>query len=355
MAMKEKVYPTKQTFEKAVASLKKRLTINHPNLVTLFDYSAGTKSEFCSTFHQTQTFFEMPEMDARYAAAVKKKEGYHYSEGELTHMLYNMVEAGAHLQRNGVAHGNFQPQNIGVVNPKHYKLMDDFGDLSLNNQKQESLISNNRSHFTSPEKYRAVKTMKPGGQINPYKNDVFGLGLTMVELANTKQTKDIYRADGTLNNQALNQHLDSFNKKYRPYNNNLLLSTMDSMTDPSNVDRPDFIHIQKKLPEYTNVKSFLEQGESRPPPRIGEEDMPTSLRGSQNGSTIQPPVNMRTSNPQPTPALYQPEPIAPALTYDRSTIMPPVETHSPRKDLFINIFLIDRTHALVCQRTFFKE
>jgi hypothetical protein len=91
------VYNTEKEFKEDVAHTKNRLGLNHKNLLQLKDYSAGVRSDFCSTLYWLRQYFEYPNSDARFQASAMKKEGGFLSDSELTHMLYNIVDAGAHL------------------------------------------------------------------------------------------------------------------------------------------------------------------------------------------------------------------------------------------------------------------
>jgi serine/threonine protein kinase len=101
-----------------VAAIKKRLNINHPNLLQLKDFATGNKSEFCSSFWWLKAYFEYPKSDARFQASMKKQEGGFMPDSDMTHMLYNVVGAGAHLQKNGISHGDVTPYNIAVDSPE---------------------------------------------------------------------------------------------------------------------------------------------------------------------------------------------------------------------------------------------
>jgi hypothetical protein len=138
--------------------------------------------------------------------------------------------------------------------------MENFGELSTPQNAQKSKILANQAHFTGPEKYRNTKTGRVNDKINESKNDVFGLGLSMLEIGNAKTIKDIYNADGSINVQTLESHKQEFAAKHQA-NNNLLVSTVHSMVEMNEKDRPDFIEIQDQLPPYQEVKMYLKQRE----------------------------------------------------------------------------------------------
>lgn len=171
-------------------------------------------------------------------------------------MLYNTVEAGAHLQKNGIAHGDITPYNIAVENQSSYKLMENFGDLARPQQSQQEKILSSKSHFTSPEKYRNIVSGNVNAPINESKNDVFGLGASILEVGNATSVKDIYNPDGSVNSKNLEAHKEEFAKKHQ-VQNNLLVSTVHSMVELNPANRPDFVEIQQQLPSYQEVKHFL--------------------------------------------------------------------------------------------------
>lgn len=68
----------------------------------------------------------------------------------------------------------------------------------------------------------------------------------------------MYQPEGTLNLEALENHKREFADKHQQANN-LLVSTVHSMVEPNEADRPDFLEIQEQLPPYDDVKVFMAQ------------------------------------------------------------------------------------------------
>lgn len=252
-----------------------------------------------------------------------KKEGGFLSDSELTHMLYNIVDAGAHLQKNGISHGDITPYNISVESPSSYKLMENFGDLARPQQSQQEKILSSKNHFTSPEKYKNILSGNVNAPINPSKNDVFGLGASILEVGNASSLKDIYNPDGSINVQILEQHKGEFAKKHQAQNN-LLVSTVHSMVEVNPVNRPDFIEIQQQLPSYNEVKQFLNQRETEAVTfNSGEVNKRTTQDANQNVQPVitrevveQPtqPVSAPVTTPTPTPV---PAPASNTVSYTK--------------------------------------
>lgn len=292
VARKERIYQVESSYFNDLDVLQRRVALNHPNLIDVYDFSAGEKSEFCSSYFWIAIYFEFPNLDCRSATVKKRKLGVHFSDSELTHMLYGIVSAGAYLQKNGLVHGSIAPYNIAAISEEHYKLIDNFDYLNNPDKAQEALVMNGRTQYASPEKYRAIKSHLEFQDINRYKNDVFGLGLSMLEISNAKQMKRLYLQNGTFDEGGLNNQLDTLTATYKDKNNMLLLSTIESMTDPEVEDRPDFLQIESKLPEYEIVSSHLKSSASKFPPKFDvDNEMEKSIYNP----------NSRAASPMITP------------------------------------------------------
>ena len=115
----------------------------------------------------------------------KKKIRKHYSEYELMSILFCIVKSLSFLQQQNISHRDIKPQNILILNDsnsnKVYKLAD-FGEakeLLKGNRPTNIQTLRGTELYMSPIlffAYRGRKKMKYI-QHNPYKSDVFSLGL----------------------------------------------------------------------------------------------------------------------------------------------------------------------------------
>ena len=359
--MKEKTFGSQQEQVKEIKAIKKRLALSHPNLVRLLDYSAGRKKEFCSIFYWVKLFFELPATDARYQASSKKREGKAFTNEELTHMLYNTVSGGAHLQRNGINHGSIAPYSIAMDSPTQYKLIENFAELPNPQDNQIQRIMSGKSHFASPEKYENVKNKKLTTPTDANKNDVWGLGLSILELGNAKNVKDIYNKDGSLHLENLEAHKKAFADKHQR-DNNLLVSTIQSMLELDPEDRPDFDEIETQLPPYDKVTHFMANRRQAPlalksaSPRVARQvgGTPSPVRPQETQNSLDQSLAQPSQNPGLNPGLHfhQPPPNQgypgtyrrtspivntaryvnpPTATYYPYNIRPPTTHYSPIK------------------------
>lgn len=95
---------------------------------------------------------------------------------------------------------------------------------------------------------KAVKEETPNA-FDRVKNDVFALGLTMLETANLKRCDAAYDWDKmTLNEEAINGLLDEMKERYTE----TLIQTIRFCLNINENDRPDFLTLDRELAPYRN-------------------------------------------------------------------------------------------------------
>ena len=117
----------------------------------------------------------------------------------------------------------------------------------------------------SPEIYKNVVSCTPNINIDFCKADVFSAGLAVLEAANLRRIRRIYGGPESreLIVEFLAQELIILKKRYPE--NNLLYSTVAKMLDINPKNRPTFLEILDKLPDFKLIKMhFIENGDSLP-------------------------------------------------------------------------------------------
>ena len=117
--------------------------------------------------------------------------------------------------------------------------MDDLINKSQNFEKtQINNLSDDKPLLLSPELYYKIEGKVRDQQINGKKNDLFGLGASLLTLGINKPINDCYEAKGRFNNDALNRHLCEFDSKYKK-SNPLLSKMVWNLTEPDPEKRVD--------------------------------------------------------------------------------------------------------------------
>ena len=93
----------------------------------------------------------------------------------------------------------------------------------------------------SPELLKSIQSKESRSlkNINRFKNDVFCLGLTIMELGLLKSLTKVITKDKIFDFTQLNQYYEEFKKEYK--NNKLLVALVKAMTEINSQERPSFI------------------------------------------------------------------------------------------------------------------
>lgn len=183
----------------------------------------------------------------------------------LTKLLYAIIDAGSALQEVGLAHGRICPQVITIKEPCTIKLVDNFRNLCCT-QETNQYLSELRLEYMSPEFYSKLKKKEKASNLNLVKNDVFCLGLVILELATGTSIKGFLNQDGTFNESIYISSIQEFKRIMIEKNNRLLASTVsEELLQLDSSLRRDFTTIKKRLPKYEDIEKYLQEHEMLDP------------------------------------------------------------------------------------------
>ena len=98
ICMKEQTKNSKNEMTKLIIEARDRLKLNMDHLIEMQGYSTEQSNELCSTHYKIRTYWEYQPNHLQKDMSDRKSKGQDYSTIELTHLLYNVTLAGAHLQ-----------------------------------------------------------------------------------------------------------------------------------------------------------------------------------------------------------------------------------------------------------------
>ena len=269
LMMKEKVFNSKADLTAEIEAVRRRIAVHNSNLLPLVDYSTGSRSDFCSTFYWIKLYFEYPDHDLE--QELRRRARYNIvglNGSELTHMLYQVSDAGAFLNANGFIHGDICPETIEMDNPERYRLVEKFGDLSRPDLIQASKLWTKADIYAAPEVHGKIRsgTFKPAKvfAVNDEmkKADVYSLGLTMLQAGTGQNVQSIYSKQGPANIEVLARLKNAFFERFGQ-ENNLLATTVASMVEVNPASRPFFHQIMANIPPYNDVRAHLDQERAR--------------------------------------------------------------------------------------------
>ena len=184
-----------------------------------------------------------------------KKNNY-YSEDELFKIMYDLVDTLAKLQKENISHRDIKPQNILVFindkNERYYKLAD-FGEakeLLNGNQPTEKQTLRGTELYMSPLLFYGLRSRKIKRYIkhNPYKSDVFSLGLCLL-FAATLCFESLYDVRELKSNVSIKIIIEKYLKNRYSYR---IIDIISSMLDINESTRDDFIELKKRIDERFN-------------------------------------------------------------------------------------------------------
>lgn len=213
---KEKLTTSKQAAAADIRELKSRVALNRPGLQRMLGYSTAVKKELCSTSYLTQGFYEFPKSDLAKDIGNRTQNGQGFSEAELSQIASQGLKGLNSLHQEKITHGDIRPQYIGFSHATgEVEILDRLADPAPIEKTQTSHLVNKKNLYMSPELYKRLQGKDKLAKFDPAKNDIYGLGLSILEAGNGQSVQDIYNSNGTINQANLDRHLQNFNGKYR--------------------------------------------------------------------------------------------------------------------------------------------
>ena len=193
---------------------------------------------------------EVGDIDWEKEILERQKRNQYYSENELMNILYVLVNSLEKLQKENISHRDIKPQNILVFknnNNPCYKLAD-FGkakELISGNKPTEKQTLRGTELYMSPLLFYGLRSRKIKKYIkhNPYKSDVFSLGLCIL-FASTLCFESLYDVRELKNNISIKIIIEKYLKKRYSYK---IIDIISSMLDINEATRDDFVELKKRI------------------------------------------------------------------------------------------------------------
>ena len=299
--VKEKLASSKNEATEDVNYLKQRLNLNHPNLLRLVNYTTDVKKELCSTHYISKAFYGFPRSDVYKEGLERKKGGADFSHIELTHLVYQSLNGLEKVHSHGYAHGDIRPQLIGQDRSvNNFTLLDRLGDQTNFEKCQSNNIVNNKEIYMSPELYKKLKGKDKKIIVNAQKNDIFSLGMSVLDAGGDQDVRKVYKSDGELDQLVLNERIMDFDNKHSA-NNPFLCNVVKTLLIQDPEERPAIRDLKESMPSYDEFRRN-EQGNIQFAPLV------TNVQGGQNNFFED--VEFKPQNYQPrTYVVNNPAPI----------------------------------------------
>ena len=183
VVIKEYAHPSMTDANLNIGEALAQARLQHPNICKLYECYLDRNQ---GGDYLCVLILELLEIDLHSEINHRKHIDSPYSDAEIIEFLRQMTSALTYMQENGVSHRDIKPQNI-FLSGGTFKL-GDFGSASrfdAIDPKAGSLAGS--PFFLSPELKRVLLSGRRGEQacadIDPFKSDVYSLGVTVLFLA----------------------------------------------------------------------------------------------------------------------------------------------------------------------------
>ncbi len=147
----------------------------------------------------------------------RAKNQQYFSINEITSILGNGLSALTYLEKKRFTHGLVNLDHILVLDQNLFKsclserILEHSADL-----KQNYLdLKNGKDLYLSPEIFTNLSKRNIKFKLNPFKSDLFSLGLVILQLGTLKSIQKIYdKQTGKIKMNVLLENMDEFNKIY---------------------------------------------------------------------------------------------------------------------------------------------
>ena len=247
--------------EKEIKSLKQEYQIlydiqsnlneNHTKINVVNIYGLSTK-QLDPTTYVMYVLMELSSTDWEKEILSRQKKNLFYTEEELFKIMNDLIDTLAKLQKENISHRDIKPQNILVFmnnnNDKtNYKLAD-FGEakeLLSGNKPTEKQTLRGTELYMSPLLFYGLRSRKIKRYIkhNPYKSDVFSLGLCIL-FAATLCFESLYDVRELKSNVSIKIIIEKYLKNRYSYK---IINVISAMLDINETTRDDFIELKNKI------------------------------------------------------------------------------------------------------------
>lgn len=206
---------------------------------------------FCADFFKVSLFFESFEEDLEQEIYSRKENKEYFSEVELWYIFDSIVSIGAFLQENKIYHGDIRPFNIFITASKDYKIC----DTGLFRTTAPAWLADgleSKSHYPSPQYFKGLDFEANNVEYDRAKNDVFSLGMTMLETALLEKPEGVYDWDTYTVNAARVEELITQLSQVKEKYSETLIQTIRFTLNFNEAERPDFITLDRELAPYRN-------------------------------------------------------------------------------------------------------
>ncbi|CAD8149752.1 unnamed protein product [Paramecium pentaurelia] len=246
-------------FKKFKVLLEKKESNKYENLINVTKLYFHEESQFCGQFFQIYILLEYIPQSLKETIEKRLTNKQYFKEKELMQILKGCIDALFILQSQNITHQAIRPETISYQEQQQLVKLSDptvSGLLSSFQLVVQEELKQINQYYLSPQLMQSLNDeVQP--QHNPYKSDVYSLGMTMLHLSTLNNCDDCYDIPKlkVLLQQVqrrLQQIETTFSSQYVSLLRKMLLLNEDQ--------RPDFIQLKYELQASQSSQSqFYEE------------------------------------------------------------------------------------------------
>ena len=183
--------------EKAVYEAMKNFS--HPNLLLPL-FCLEKKDEFLNKAYFIM-FFDLQTKSLKQQLNEMRQQNKKFPISIATKLIQSLFNALIYLKSKCMPHRDLKPDNI-LINDDNQEDLNfyicDFGCSKLSPNKTDINTVVGTRLFLSPELYESYENQEPTSEYNPFKSDIFSLGLVIVESLTLKSIKGLNKNENLL-------------------------------------------------------------------------------------------------------------------------------------------------------------
>lgn len=218
----------------------------HPNIVKIKGFTIEIVKINGTINFTTYILMELWPRSLLDEISLRFSELRYFNQKELNDMVPKLIHTFAFLQKKCIAHRDIKPENI-LINEQNSICVIDFSEsISIDQIKTQATTLVGSPYYMSPElKYFYINGFfSPIEEYNPWKSDVFSLGMTLIDLCS------LYLGD----QKSLREKMNIIQEIYGEE----LQEALKEMIKEKPEERPDFIELDNSMSFHQAIKCIKE-------------------------------------------------------------------------------------------------
>eukprot|EP01017_Pseudomicrothorax_dubius_P040946 TRINITY_DN649_c0_g2_i1.p1 TRINITY_DN649_c0_g2~~TRINITY_DN649_c0_g2_i1.p1 ORF type:complete len:1064 (+),score=305.53 TRINITY_DN649_c0_g2_i1:140-3331(+) len=243
VVVKERNLTSADEFKREAADLTtKKNANNHPGLIRLIAVNSSSQDTFCATFHKITAIFELLDNDLEKEIATRRERDLPFREEELWRLIESVAGALIYLQSQNITHGDLRPFSIFISPEGEYKIANQsLLNAGFSNYVYMMMGNNSAIPYISPKLLSNLQRREVRPIHNPFKSDVFSLGMTVLAAGLLNANEGVYDWGRlAINEMVLRDYLMKFSSYYSEQLTNLICA----MVEIDEERRPDFFGLE---------------------------------------------------------------------------------------------------------------